>query len=301
MSGGVWIVATALLLAVVCSWVGSLLLLRRMVLLGDVLSHAVLPGIVVAFLWSGVRELPVMFAGALVSALLAMAALYGLQRWFGWPSETALAAVLSSFFAVGLLLLSFFGDTVDLDVECVLYGEIAYVPLQMVPFLGIMLPQALLVSAGVLLGVALLGMVAYKELVASAFDPAFAATIGLAPNLWQVVLLGVTAVVTVVGFELVGVILIVALLVLPAATARVFRIRLPGMFLVAMLCGMGSAVGGYGLATIVQGSIAGWMALVAGMQYVLAVGWKRLRAHLQQLPPSAEGPFNAEADQGQEQ
>lgn len=299
MSGGVWIIGTAFLLAVVCSWVGSLLLLRRMVLLGDVISHAVLPGIVVAFLWSGVRDLPLMLAGALGSALLAVATLHVLQHWFGWQSETGLAAVLSGFFAVGLLLLSLFGGSVDLDLECVLYGEIAYVPLQMVPLAGggVVLPRALLVAAAVLLVVALVGVVAYKELVVSAFDPAFAATVGLAPRLWQAVLLSMTATVTVVGFELVGVILIVALLVLPAATARLLSTRLSQMFLIAMLCGMSSAVGGYVLATVMHGAIAGWMALTAGTQYALALGWKRLRARLQQLPPSAEEPFGAQAQQ----
>ncbi|MCS7169955.1 MAG: metal ABC transporter permease [Candidatus Kapabacteria bacterium] len=273
------IVVTATLLSSVCALLGNFLLLRRMALLGDVVSHAVLPGIVLGYLWSGVYELPVVLLGAMFSAAVALLIVQLLQHRFGWHSDTALAAVLSSFFATGVLLLSAFGGNIDLDVECVLYGEIAYVPLDVttLPGLGIPVSRAVLISLGLLVVVAAVIAIAYKELVLTAFDPEFAATAGISPQVWQTVLLILTAVVTVVGFELVGAILIVALLVVPAATARLVTARLPAMLGVSVLLGIGGAVGGYAMASVLQGAIAGWMAIAAGVQFLVVFAWRRVR------------------------
>jgi manganese/zinc/iron transport system permease protein len=295
-----WIVLTAVLLAAICGLLGSFLLLRRMALVGDVVSHAVVPGIVVAYLWSGMRELAVMFLGAVLSAGMAVGLVQVLRHRFGWHSDTALAAVLSSFFACGVLLLSAFGKGVDLDVECVLYGEIAYVPLDMVALGGMELPWAVVVGS-VLLGCVLaVVLLAYKELVVSAFDPEFAATIGIWPALWQTVLLVLTAVVSVVGFELVGAILTVALLIVPAATARLVTVRIPAMVVLSVLFGSSAAVAGCGVAMLLQGAIAGWIAVVGGVQFAVVLCWSRFRGRRvsQQAPSAAEGPFQGEGAEG---
>jgi len=183
-----------------------------------------------------------------------------------------------------------------LDMECVLYGDIAYVPLDMVSLAGgwLVFPRAVVLAAVVLLLVGLFGILAYRELVVSIFDPEFAAAIGTAPGVWQSLLLGLTAVVAVVGFELVGVILLVALLVLPAATARLITARLPMMVLGAIVSGIGSAIGGYFLALAFQGAIAGWIALAGGMQFVVVFAWNWLRQRLKLSPSSAQNPFGAE-------
>ncbi|MEN3026343.1 MAG: metal ABC transporter permease [Chlorobiota bacterium] len=272
-----WIPVTASLLAVASSLLGSFLLLRRMALLGDAVSHAVLPGIVLAYLWSGVRELPVMLLGAGVSALVAVFLLQVLQHRFGWHADAALAAVLASFFAVGILLLSAFGGKVDLDVECVLYGELAYVPLDMVTVGPLMVPRAAL-WALLLVGIAaVVLLVAWKELVVSTFDPEFAEVSGMTPKLWQAVLLGMTAMAAVVGFVLVGAILVVALLTVPAATARLLTARLLRMVGIAVLVSISSTVAGYVAASNLGGAVAGWMVLAATLQFIAAVVWSWLR------------------------
>lgn len=289
------IVLTAVVLAVVCALLGSFLLLRRMVLLGDVISHAVVPGIVLAYLWSGVRELPIMLLGAGGSAIAALLLVQLLQHRFGWSSDAALAAVLSSFFAVGVLSLSSVAAQVDLDVECVLYGELAYVPLDTVLLFGggVAAPRALLTALGLLVVVVIVLVLGYRRLVLSLFDPECAAVLGIVPRRWQGVLLGLTAVVTVVGFELVGAILIVALLIVPAAAARLLRVSLPVMIGAAALFGAVSAVVGYGLSGAIGGAISGWIALAAGAELGLVLAWHQLRrAWVSEHAPTApENPL----------
>jgi manganese/zinc/iron transport system permease protein len=297
MSGEVWILVTAVLLAAVSAVLGSFLLMRRMALVGDTLSHAVVPGIVAAYLWSGVRDYPVMLLGAGFSAAIALVTVQLLQRRFGWHSDTALAAVLSSFFALGVLLLSAFAGNVDLDVECVLYGEIAYVPLDLWAIAGgrLVLPRAVLLAAGLLLAVALVVVVAYKELLLTTFDPEFAATVGIAPGVWQGVLVGMTTLVTIVGFELVGAVLIVSLLVVPAAAARLVARRFPAMLWGAVGLGCSSALAGFGMAQLSGGAIAGWMSTVAAAEFALLFLWRRWRSQLEQAPPPPQDPFAREA------
>lgn len=273
------ILGTAVVLAAVCALLGSFLLLRRMALLGDVISHAVVPGIVLAYLWSGLRDFPVLLLGAGGSAVAALVLVQLLQHRFGWSSDASLAAVLSSFFAVGVLLLSGAASQVDLDVECVLYGELAYAPLERVVLFGgsLVAPRALVTSAVLLVLVALVLGLGYRRLLLSLFDPECAAVMGIVPARWQRVLLGLTAAVTVVGFELVGAILIVALLVVPAAAARLLRVTFPVMIGAAVLFAIASAVMGYGMSAAVGGAISGWIALAAGMVFGGVLLWQRLR------------------------
>ena len=286
----VWTLATAVTLALACALLGSFLALRRTLLLGDALSHAVLPGVVLAFLWSGSRELLPMLLGAGAAALVATLLLELLQWRFRVHPDAALGAVLATFFAAGILLLSRFAGQVDLDAECVLYGELAYVPLELVSVMGVEAPRGLWTSTVLLAGVGLFVWLAYKELALVSFDPTFAASIGRSPRRWSLALMGLTAAVTVVALELVGAILVVALLVGPAAGARLLTRRLPQMLLVSALLALGSVGAGYGLAWAFDGALAGWIAVVAGGHVGVLVLLRRLR----KAPASAQEPFAAE-------
>ena len=160
----------------------------------------------------------------------------------------------------------FLSKNTDLDPECVLYGEIAYTPLDTwVSPGGIDLgPRAVYVLAAMLLVNLSFILLSYKELSVTTFDPAFATTIGMNTTLWHYVLMGVTSCTTVATFEVVGAILVVALLVAPPATAYLLTQRLHKTLVVAALLGILTAVGGCYLALWVNGSIAGAMATTAG-------------------------------------
>lgn len=267
-----WIIATGSLVAVSCALCGCFLILRRMALLGDAISHAVLPGIVIAFLVSGSRSSVPMMIGAAAFGLLTAGAVQWLQRTGRIPSDAAIGVTFTSLFAFGVVLVSLFAGHVDLDQECVLYGEIAYVPLDMLRRGDYLLgPRAFWQMLVVFVICATAIRVAWKELKLTSFDPEMAAAVGINVALVHYGLMALVSVVTVGSFELVGAILVVAMLVVPAATAYLLTDDLAKMFGLAALIGVLSTIGGYALALALDASPAGAMSVVAGALFALAL------------------------------
>ncbi len=265
MSAELAIVLTASLTAAACALVGTFLVLRKMALLGDAISHAVLPGIALAFLWTGrLNSLP-MLLGAGAMGLVTVALIEALYRTRRLAEDSAIGVVFPALFALGVLLITTQAGQVHIDAECVLYGEIAFVPFNRLVWGGADLgPRALWVLGGVTLLNAAFVALCWKELKAGTFDPTLAAMLGLAPGLVHYLLMGAVSVTTVAAFESVGAILVVALLIVPAATAYLLTQRLSRMLGLAVADGVLAAVGGYGLARVWDASVAGGMALVAG-------------------------------------
>lgn len=267
-----YIILTGSLVAISCALLGCFLILRRMAMVGDAISHAVLPGIVIAYLYSGTRDSLTLLPGAVAVGLFSTFLIEFFHRKGGLQTDASIGVTFTWLFAVGVILLSLFAGQVDLDQECVLYGEIAFVPLDLWitdggQNLGPRAPYAI----GVVLTIILLVIgLAYKELKLTTFDPAFAAAIGLSTLGWHYTLMGLVSVVTVASFELVGAILVVAFLVVPAATAYMLTQNLRHMLWLSALAGVLSAVGGYYVAYWLDGSIAGAMAGVAGLLFVAA-------------------------------
>jgi len=255
-----------------CALVGSFLVLRKMALLGDAISHAVLPGIVIAFFLTGNRAaLPmVLGAGALGVVTVLLVELFNRSRRL--KEDASIGVVFPALFSIGVILISRYANQVDLDLDCVLYGEIAYTPWDVL-FWGPRSfgPKALWVTGGVLLLNALFVSLFYKELKISTFDPELAASLGFSPTLLHYGLMTVVSVTVVGSFESVGAILVVAMLVVPPATAFLLTDRLSRMLLLAVGFGLISAVAGYWLARWWDCSIAGAMAIVAGGLFLLAL------------------------------
>jgi len=260
------------LVAASCALVGSFLVLRKMALMGDAISHAVLPGIVIAFFLSGSRApLPmVLGAGALGVVTVVLVELF--HRSGRLKEDASIGVVFPALFAIGVILISRYAAQVDLDLDCVLYGEIAYAPWDLL-FVGerSLGPKALWVTGGALAANLLLVGLAYKELKVTTFDPELAAALGFSPVVMHYVLMSAVSVTVVTSFESVGAILVVAMLVVPPATAYLLTDRLSRMLALAVACGIASAVGGYWLARWWDASIAGAMAVVAGGLFTLAL------------------------------
>ncbi|AHM58813.1 ABC-3 protein [Flammeovirgaceae bacterium 311] len=268
----IYIILTGSLVAISCALLGCFLILRRMAMVGDAISHAVLPGIVVAYLFSGSRDSLTLMPGAVAVGLFSTFLIEFFHRKGRLQSDASIGVTFTWMFAVGVILLSLFAGQIDLDQECVLYGEIAFVPLDLwITDAGVNLgPRAPWVMTTVLLLILGIIIIAYKELQLTTFDPAFAAAIGLSTLGWHYVLMSLVSVVTVASFELVGAILVVAFLVVPAATAYLLTRRLKQMLWLAALAGVLSAIGGYYIALWLDGSVAGAMSGVAGLLFVLA-------------------------------
>jgi manganese/zinc/iron transport system permease protein len=262
-----WIILTGSLVASSAGLLGVFLLLRRMSMLGDAISHAVLPGIVVAYLLSGSREPLPMLLGAAVFGVLATIVIESLYRKARMQSDAAIGVTFTGLFASGVILISAYAGQVDMDLDCVLFGEIAYVPLDVWVSSGgwVLGPRPVWILGGLLFGVVLLLVLGYKRLLVTTFNPAYASAIGISTGLWHYLLMGAVSVTTVVSFESVGAILVVAFLIVPPATAYLVSQQLRQMLMLTVLIGFLSAAGGYYLAWWMDGSIAGAMAVVAGI------------------------------------
>jgi len=265
-----WVLVVAVMTNVACALVGCYLILRRMSLLGDAIAHAVLPGLVLAFMLSGTVAIGYMFLGALAVGLLTAVLTETLHRQGGVPEDASMGVVFTSLFAVGVILIRRYGQAVDLDPDCVLNGQLEYVALNLVPVAGYEVPRALLSIAPVLVLDVLVIALFWKELLISSFDPALATTMGFRAGLLHYLLMALVALTTVASFEQVGSILVVAMLIVPGAAAHLLCDRLSRMLGTAAGIAAVSAVLGHVAAVHWNVSTAGAMSVVVGLAYVAA-------------------------------
>lgn len=266
-----YIILTASLFSISCGLLGSFLILRRMAMVGDAISHAVLPGIVIAFLVTGSRDSFQMIAGAALLGIFTTFLIEFFHEKARLQTDAAIGVTFTWLFALGIILISVFAGQVDLDQDCVLYGEIAYVPLDLwITESGVVMgPSALYVAGIILLANLIFIRFGYRYLHLTTFDPAFAASIGISVGLWNYLLMGAVSITTVSAFESVGAILVVALFVVPPATAYLLTDKLQRMLWITVILSVLISVLGYYLAVALDGSIAGAIVSVAGMLFAL--------------------------------
>ncbi|MFD1956215.1 metal ABC transporter permease [Paenibacillus thailandensis] len=268
---GFWIIVTGALVASCCGILGVFLVLRKMTLIGDAISHSVMPGIVIAILLSGSRDSMLVFAAALACGLLAAFLIQRLQQG-GVQPDASIGVVFTVMFAIGVVLVSLFARQTHLDQDAILYGEIAYVHWNIWEPGGVdMGPKAVWqLGATLLVIVAVIGLF-YKQFKLCAFDPAMAAACGIPVALFHYLLMGLVSMATVSSFESVGAILVVGLLIIPASTAYLLTNRLSVMIALSAAVGIASTVLGYGAAVALDASVAGCMVCAAALCFVMAL------------------------------
>lgn len=269
-----WIFLMGVLVTVTCALVGNYLLLRRAALVGDAVSHSLLPGIVIAFLLTGRRDSWLLYVGAIIAGVFTTLLIEFIQSKTRVKSDAAMGISFTTLFAIGVILISVFADQVDLDVDCVLYGEIGFISLYpLVEWWGISLaPQPVLHMAGVLLGVLLLIIVFYKELLVTSFDSHGASSLGISTRAFHYGLMSCLSVVVVSAFESVGAILVVAMLILPGSTASLCTKRLPSRLVWSIVFAVISAIGGVHLGVWLNCSLAGAMVMASSLLFC-AIWW----------------------------
>lgn len=272
-----WIVVVGALCAAACALPGCFLVLRKMSMMGDAISHAVLPGLAVAFLITGTRASVSMFVGAAIAGILTAVFTQWITRFGNVDRGAAMGIVFTTLFAVGLLLIRQAADHVDLDPGCVLYGAIELAPLDLVKLGSFEIPRAALVNGAVLLGNAAVIGLLFKELKLGSFDPDLADTLGFSSNFLHYLLMTMVAVTTVAAFESVGSIIVIAMLIVPPATALLLTHRLLPMILIAVGAAIASSIIGHVTALVVPGwlgfdstTTSGMIALASGMLFTLA-------------------------------
>jgi manganese/zinc/iron transport system permease protein len=265
-----WALATAAVTAAACSLVGTLLVVRRMSLLGDAIAHAVLPGIVIAVLAGGRPGGPLVFAAAVAAALVTVWLTQALKSGAGLAEDAGAGLVFTTMFALGVALVTAAGRGAHIDAACILGGDLTFVPFDTVAIAGRELPRAFLTGGLVLVLLAVAAWATWKLQVFTAFDAAAARAAGLPVAAVTAGLLAATAVATVASFQAVGAILVVALLVVPAAAAELLVRRLHHVALVAMLLAVVGACLGYLAAWRWSVNEAGAIAVVLGLEYLAA-------------------------------
>ena len=273
-----WIVITGILSALACALPGCFLVLRKMSMMGDAISHAVLPGLALAFLFTHSRDSLSMFIGAAAVGVLTAVFIDWVNRLGRVEESAAMGVVFTTLFALGLILIVRGADQVDLDPGCVLYGAVELVPLDTVSIAGWAVPRAVLkLSIMLLLNIAFV-VAFFKELLISTFDPALSDTQGIPSKWMNFLLMGMVATTAVAAFESVGSILVIAMMIVPAATAQLATDRLSGMLWISSGVAVASAIFGH-LAAITlpplvgfeDTNTAGMMAVVAGLFFTVAV------------------------------
>src|SRR5918998_1277618 len=237
------------LAAASCAVIGCFLVLRKMAMMADAISHAILPGLVAAYFLAHGPNLLAGFLGAAAAGLLTVTLVELLNRSGRVKEDAAIGLVFPALFALGTFLVSKFFANVHLDTDAVLYWEIAFSPFDRLVLGGYDVgPQPLWVL-GVLSAVNFGFVVTfYKELKLSTFEAGPASTLGFSPALIHYALMALVSLTTVGAFTAVGAILVVALLIVPPATAYLLTERLPIMIALSVGIGVLAALGGYALA-----------------------------------------------------
>lgn len=266
------LVAIACVVAVACSIPGVFLVLRRMALQSDAISHSVLFGIVVSFFAVKNLHSPLLMIGAAATGVLTVMLSEILLKTKLVKEDAAIGLVFPALFALGVILISRFAGDIHLDTDAVLTGEIALAPFdRMVVGNTDLGPRSIWIMGAIGLLNLLFLLLFFKELKLSTFDEGLASTLGFCPHLLHYGLMVMVSITAVGAFDSVGSILVVALMIAPAATAYLLTDSLALMTVLAILTGSGSAAVGVWMAFLMDTSIAGTMAVVCGGVFILAL------------------------------
>ncbi|MGJ9457356.1 metal ABC transporter permease [Oceanobacillus sp. CF4.6] len=265
-----WIILTASLVGLSCGIIGVFLILRKTAMMADAISHTVLLGIVVAFIITGEVSGTAMLIGGILAGILTTFLVQGLHA-LDVQHDAAMGIVFTTLFAIGVILISTSVGNAHLDVQHALMGEITFIPFQMMtlPIIGeIPVATALLLFV---LAIVLFFIIAfYKEWKITSFDPALAASLGIPVLFMHYVFMGLVSVTTVASFDAVGAIMVVAMLITPAASAYLWTDKLAVMLVLSGSFGVISAVAGYYVAAWIDTSISGSMAFATGIVFMIS-------------------------------
>lgn len=259
------VLALALPVSVACGWIGVHLILRRMALAGDAVSHGVLPGLAVAALLAHTLSGPIVILGAILAGLLTTFLIEWIPRHSPVKPDAATGVVFTSLFASGVFLVSMAGRNLHLDAECILYGNLADAALRGTG-LSPTIWQALVVAA---VGI-LLNALFHKELLVTAFDPVMASSLGISSRAVGLALMVWLSIVVVTAFEAVGSVLVVGMLVIPGATALLLTNRLWRALGLSALHGLSSVVPGWHFALWLDCNAPAAMVVTGLAWFVLA-------------------------------
>ena len=260
----------ASMVAIACAIPGVFLVLRKMALITDAISHSILPGIVIGFFITQDLSSPLLIILAAISGVITVVLVEFIQKTGLVKEDTAIGLVFPALFSIGVILIAQNANDVHLDIDAVLLGELAFAPFDRLTVAGTDLgPKSLWIIGTIVLITLGLLLAFFKELKVSTFDAGLASAMGLSPVIMHYGLMTISSITTVGAFDAVGAILVIALMIAPAATAYLLTNDLKKMLLLSVLFGVSSAILGYWLAHALDTSISGSMTTVLGLIFLL--------------------------------
>ncbi len=268
----------ASLVAVTCAIPGTFLVLRKMAMISDAISHSILPGIVVGFFITHNLNSPLLIILAALTGIITVVLVEYIQKTGLVKEDTAIGLVFPALFSIGVIMIAKNANDVHLDIDAVLLGELVFAPfdrlligcVENVPNSCIDLgPKSLWIVGTILIITVLLLFAFFKELKVSTFDKGLATSLGFSPAIIHYGLMSVSSVTTVGAFDAVGAILVVALMIAPAATAYLLTTNLKKMLLLSVSFGVFSAIFGYWVAHWLNASISGSITTVLGLLFLI--------------------------------
>ena len=274
---------TALLIAWSCSLLGCFLVLRKVVMVGDAISHSVLPGIVIAYLISTKFDSVFILIGAAVFGVFTTFIIDFFHKKLKLQEDASIGITFTWLFALGVILIALFTDgNADLDQDCVLFGELGTTFLDKIIYEGrlygtrsmwMILPVFILVLLFIIFG--------FKGLQIISFHEEYAKSKGINVSFWHYTFMSLVSITTVMSFESVGAILVVGLLVIPPATAYLLVNKLPSMLIVSCITATIACFLGYYLSFEFDVSLSSMIIVTAGFLFVTALIFRKVRDNFQ--------------------
>lgn len=260
------IVAQLFFVSATCGWIGILLIIRKMALVGDAISHSVLPGIViVAFIFQSLTG-PLVMVGAMLAGFVTTLLIEWVHKSSRIKPDAAIGIIFVSMFALGVIMISQMRSSIHLDADCVLFGDISEVAMPNKSWI----PPQILQSFLVLLTTIALTLLFYKEIIVSAFDPILATSVGIKAQWLHYGKMAWLSVVVVSAFESVGSIIVVAMLIIPGAFALLLTERLWKALVISIVHAALSSLLGYQFAWYFNTNIPAMVVTVGLGLFVLA-------------------------------
>lgn len=270
MSPDIEIQLIAVIVAVACSLPGVFLVLRKMAMMSDAITHTILLGIVIAFFMVNSLSSPFLIVGAAIMGVFTVFLTEILNSTKLVSEDSAIGIVFPLLFSIAIIIISKYAGSVHLDTDAVLLGELAFAPFSRMKLFGVDIGAKAIYSMGVILVINIIFIVMFfKELKIVTFDPALAAVLGFSPAIIHYSLMTVVSVTAVGAFESVGSILVIAFMIGPPVTAYLLTDDLKIMVILSAFIGGLNGILGYQLASYLDVSIAGSMALMTGIIFLL--------------------------------
>ena len=259
----------ASLVAIACAIPGTFLVLRKMALISDAISHSILPGLVLGFFITHDLGSPLLIVLAAISGVITVVLVEFIQKTGLVKEDTAIGLVFPALFSIGVIMISKNANDVHLDTDVVLLGELAFAPFDRLMMFGVDVgPKSLWIIGTILILTITLLIAFFKELKISTFDAGLATALGFSPAILHYGLMSVASITTVGAFDAVGAILVVALMIAPSATAYLLTNNLKKMLIYSIFFGVFSAITGYWIAHWLDASISGSMTTVLGLVFL---------------------------------